>query len=416
MRGQRTQQRILEAALEVFGEVGYHQCGIARGTDAAGCTRASFYQSFSSTEDVFRHLAGQVGRQLIASAEALEPITAQRAGWESVRAWVARHAEIQQRYQPVFQAFQAATESDEAVAAGSVRILGRHVATVRSKVVGSSLTTRQLDATVELMLHCMTRTPHVVGVLRAGLPEGTLAETRIHDSLADLFHRALFGVDLTVNVQEPSLPAIPRMERAVDILVAMTPLPVSDGLSPAGARTLEALLVAARGVLLTRGYHGTRVDDVTDAAGLSHGAFYRYFDNKSHLVRILAIRSMQRMAEAFREIPTPSNGSGVDTAALRRWLRRYAGAHADEAAMIRVLIDATVDEPALLQESAAALDWGRARLVRLLAPRGFGDVEVEAVLIVVLLDAIGALRENPDCIDAAAHLVETALLGMPIRA
>src|SRR5919202_933025 len=63
-RGQRTQQRILDAALRVFGEEGYHQCSIDRVAKHAGCSRVSFYQYFSSKEDVFRHLAGQVARQL----------------------------------------------------------------------------------------------------------------------------------------------------------------------------------------------------------------------------------------------------------------------------------------------------------------------------------------------------------------
>src|SRR6266545_5679096 len=57
-RGLRSQQRILDAALQVFGEVGYHQCGVIRITEVAGCSRASFYQYFSSKEDVFRRLAG----------------------------------------------------------------------------------------------------------------------------------------------------------------------------------------------------------------------------------------------------------------------------------------------------------------------------------------------------------------------
>src|SRR5919109_2440838 len=48
VRGQRAQQRILEAALQVFGEVGYHRCGVARITEVAGCSRAAFYQYFSS--------------------------------------------------------------------------------------------------------------------------------------------------------------------------------------------------------------------------------------------------------------------------------------------------------------------------------------------------------------------------------
>src|SRR2546422_8981469 len=75
-RGQRTQQRILDAALRAFGEEGYHACSIDRITKLARCSRVSFYQYFSSKEDVFRYLAGQVDRQLSASTEALDPLTA----------------------------------------------------------------------------------------------------------------------------------------------------------------------------------------------------------------------------------------------------------------------------------------------------------------------------------------------------
>src|SRR5260221_4541057 len=71
-RGQRTQQRILEAALQLFGEEGYHRCSIDRITERAGCSRASFYQYFSGKEAVFQQLTGQVARQLSASTEALD--------------------------------------------------------------------------------------------------------------------------------------------------------------------------------------------------------------------------------------------------------------------------------------------------------------------------------------------------------
>src|SRR4051795_3353854 len=74
-RGQRTQQRIVDAALAVFGEAGYHRCSIDDITRLAGCSRVSFYQYFSSKEDVFRHLAVQVARQLQASTDRLDPIT-----------------------------------------------------------------------------------------------------------------------------------------------------------------------------------------------------------------------------------------------------------------------------------------------------------------------------------------------------
>src|SRR6185503_17887792 len=70
-RGQRTQQRILDAALVAFGEKGFHGCSIDRITKLARCSRVSFYQYFANKEDVFGQLAGQIARQVSASTEAL---------------------------------------------------------------------------------------------------------------------------------------------------------------------------------------------------------------------------------------------------------------------------------------------------------------------------------------------------------
>ena len=41
-------------------------------------------------------------------------------------------------------------------------------------------------------------------------------------------------------------------------------------------------------VLPARGYHDARVDDIVAAAGVSHGSFYRYFENKDDFFRVLA--------------------------------------------------------------------------------------------------------------------------------
>ena len=211
-RGQRAHQRILEAALRVFGEEGYHQCGVIRITEVAGCSRAAFYQYFSSKEDVFRHLAGQVARQLVASAEALGPITADLAGWQTLRAWVARHGEIYDRYEPVFEAHQAAAESDEAVASGSARIADRTVAGVRAKLTTSLLPSRQLDETIAILLECMTRARRVAEVVGAALMQGPAGASaypraRVDDAITDIVHRTLVGQlepDVNVHVRRRS--------------------------------------------------------------------------------------------------------------------------------------------------------------------------------------------------------------------
>jgi AcrR family transcriptional regulator len=424
-RGQRAHQRILEAALQVFGEEGYHQCGVIRITEVAGCSRAAFYQYFSSKEDVFRHLAGQVARQLVASAEALGPVTADLEGWETLRAWVGRHGEIYDRYEPVFEAHQAAAESDEAVASGSARIADRTVAEVRAKLTTSVLPSRQLDEAIALLLECMTRARSVAEIVGSALQGAGGASgyprSRVDDAITDIVHRTLVGgLDPAVNVHAPARRRPPRVPLGPVMLQGLQTDDGPEDLSPTGARTLAALLAAGHDVLVARGYHGTRVDDITQAAKVSHGAFYRYFDNKDHLIRLLTVRAIRTVSMAMADIPDiaagaaaggPAASAKTTSATLRQWLRRYQTTQASEAAMIRVWLDATADDPSLQPESAAALDWGRRRLARFLEPRGFGDVDTEALVMVALLDAVGARPQGPATVPATAHIIERGFLG-----
>jgi AcrR family transcriptional regulator len=184
-----------------------------------------------------------------------------------------------------------------------------------------------------------------------------------------------------------------------------------QALNAAGRRALRALLEAGRDTFVARGYHRTRVDDIVAAAGVSHGAFYHYFESKDQFAQVIAARAIRRVAAAFADIPERSGPEGARRTALRRWLRRYNAAHATEAAMFRVWLDASLQNSALSTDSAAALDWGRRRMARFLAPREFGDVDTEAVVMVALLAAFGARGRSTPAIDAATHIVERGLLG-----
>src|ERR1700727_2510267 len=120
-RGQRTRQRILDAALQLFGDEGFHQCSIARITKKANCSRVSFYQYFAGKEDVFSSLAGQVARQISASTEAIDPLTPDATGREGLRTWVGRYGDIHARYGPIFRALPTAFEEDDGLHAGAAR-------------------------------------------------------------------------------------------------------------------------------------------------------------------------------------------------------------------------------------------------------------------------------------------------------
>lgn len=410
-RGQRTQQRILDAALRVFGDEGYHQCGIDRITKVAGCSRASFYQYFSGKEDVFRHLAEQVGRQVSASIEVLGPLTADAEGWSAVRAWLARYADIYERYEPVFKAFQAAVESDEAIAGGSVRTNERNVAGIRSRLATTTLPPRQLDPVIALVLEFLPRTFADVTTIRLAMP-AAYPEERIGEALADIVHRTLFGLRAQVNVHAPAEPRPPSLEFGPVMRDALESNPAASDLNAAGRRTLQALMEAGRDVFVARGYHRTRINDVVAAAGVSHGAFYRYFESKDQFAHLLAVQAIRKVSTAFTDIPAEGADDGsAGRATLRRWLRRYNTMQATEAAMIRVWGDAALQDANLRDDSAAALDWGRRRMARFLRPRDFGDVDTEALVMVALLGAFGSRERPPAVVDAAAHIIERGFLG-----
>src|SRR4029453_6188958 len=137
--------------------------------------------------------------------------------------------------------------------------------------------------------------------------------------------------------------------------------------------------------------HGTPLPHIVRAAGVSHGAFYRYFKNKDDLAQVVAVRAMRRVQSTMTEIPflDDENRPGSRNGALRAWLRRYCAAHAAETAAIRVWADAAQHHPALQGDSAAALDWGRRRMALFLEQRGFGDVDAEAFVGIALLSAFG---------------------------
>jgi AcrR family transcriptional regulator len=406
-RGQRTQQRILDAALEVFGELGFAECSIDAITRRAGCSRASFYQYFSSKDDVFSQLAARVARQVVALTDSIGPLTPDPAGRAALSAWLERYSEIHAANIAVFRVFDSAAESTPPVATMRATAGEHAVSRIRSKLDVGGLSARELDAVITLLVDCVRRTLRIADMLRSAAPAAYPAE-RVHDALTDAIHRTLFGPIPQVNDGRPGLPP-PVLTISPSARRTFDRLSVTD--TAARAATMQSLLDAGHDVLAVRGYHATRVDDIVQAAGLSHGAFYRYFANLAEFVEALLLRSIRPVADALERIPAADVPDA--RAQLRRWLRTYNSAQARETAMIRVWVDASLDSTELSADTAAAVDWARRVMAGYLQPRGFGDPDMDAVVMLALLDAFGAHRRSADVIDAVAHVVERGLLGRP---
>jgi AcrR family transcriptional regulator len=191
---------------------------------------------------------------------------------------------------------------------------------------------------------------------------------------------------------------------------AATPRLDDPELGPVGLQTRTAVIEAGHQVFVERGYYGTRVDDIARAAGVSHGVFYRYFENKNHLFRLLAARASERLSAAFDQVDDIDLTGPDASAELRAWLHRYAVAHWEEAAILRVWTDAILRDPELGSASIDAIATSRASLLGMLRHRGFGDLDAEAVALLVLLEAMVAGVANEQREARVASLIERSVV------
>lgn len=104
--------------------------------------------------------------------------------------------------------------------------------------------------------------------------------------------------------------------------------PNADGQTPRsnkGAQTRARLLTAAKSVFEDTGFLDARISDIAEAAGLSHGSFYHYFDSKEQIFREIA-----EAQEALLTAPTPRDDGDTELSDLERirranhnYLERY---------------------------------------------------------------------------------------------
>ena len=125
-------------------------------------------------------------------------------------------------------------------------------------------------------------------------------------------------------------------------------------------RASEQLIQAAREVFERDGFHGARIVDVANAAGVGIGTFYRHFESKSALFRAV-------IGQVFDEIYTGGSTHSADAsdpaAAIELANRRFLEQYRREATMHSLLEQlAPIDE-----EARQVLLTGRARAVERIA-------------------------------------------------
>ena len=403
MRGAETQQKILDAALDVFAARGFHDTRVELITEAAGCSRPAFYQYFSSKDDVFWVLARGLARELGELADELGQVTADADGVRRLSQWFDVLVDLHVEYAPVFNMFQAAIRTQAPVGRRSRRISDRVGAALLGSV-GDSEPELALDGLATTTVTTLLRSIHY---WRAGI--GQLPRERFVVGTAQTIHRLLHGRIDGVNtgsrrVTPRTRP--PRFPEPPAVTSKRTP-------GPQGQKTRQKLLDAGSTVLPMRGYHETRVDDIADAAGLSHGCFYRYFANKDELFHALAAQAAERMVELVTAFPEDD-----DEGALREWLRDWFASYRANGGVISAWQELDYDDPALATFSLEVAIVVFDRLSRIVGRRGFGDATVDATSLLAVIERVpysvlvlGYLDEA-EAVEAAVFIVRRALLGL----
>src|SRR6266542_6742949 len=105
-RGQRTRQRLIDAAEQVFGELGYHNAGIVEITQKANVALGTFYLYFPDKRAIFRDLVQTLNERLRTTIRERVDGIADRlevevAGFETFFRFVREHRDL---YRVVLQA------------------------------------------------------------------------------------------------------------------------------------------------------------------------------------------------------------------------------------------------------------------------------------------------------------------------
>lgn len=404
-RGSETQRRILAAALQVFGEVGFHNARVELITQAADCSRPSFYQYFSSKDDLFSYLADQLGVAMIGLIEQLEPVAPDAAGLAVLADWIDDFLTLCGQYAPVFAAFHSASRHHEQLAQGSRTMGDRLDAALLNELSRTSdapLDTRVAGAIVSGVVGILSRCGTISDRLL-----GPRSRPRLVRGLSLVIHRVFCGPLPGVNLLDPVRVRLPKPRPTASSIDR----PVPD-LGTRGGLTRQRLLEAGAKVLPERGFYDSRVDDIVKTANLSHGSFYRYFDSKDALFRVLAAGASTQLIDHLDSLHINDSGEAV-----RKWLKSWMEAYRDNGGVISAWQEIHTADHEMQQMSDQVAGAVLHRLVTILRKRTFGDPMVDGLALLALLErmpysvyTIEHLAES-DAIEAMLIVVQRGFFG-----
>ena len=188
-QGKKTLRKLLDAAIVVFDERGYHAARVDDIVSVAKTSHGTFYLYFSSKEDLFRALVADVTEEMRELSDSLPSIGSGKAGWEALREWLARFHDIYDHYHPVIRAWTENNSNNRDLARMGVRVLGRFMDGLVQRVKEIDPAPVSDPETAALAMVAMIERSAMYSVAGGfGLDREELLDT-----LATILHVGLFG-------------------------------------------------------------------------------------------------------------------------------------------------------------------------------------------------------------------------------
>jgi AcrR family transcriptional regulator len=160
-----------------------------------------------------------------------------------------------------------------------------------------------------------------------------------------------------------------------------------------GMQTRVRLLDAAKQIFSENGFLEARISDIAERAGLSHGAFYHYFDSKEEIFREVAEAVDQELNAPVNDVIFDHSSAATPHERVAHALRLHLESYRDEAEIMGV-----IEQVSRYDDHVNAVRFARqkeytdlvAGSIRQLQRRGLVDPELDPTIAAAGVGAMTA--------------------------
>jgi AcrR family transcriptional regulator len=161
--------------------------------------------------------------------------------------------------------------------------------------------------------------------------------------------------------------------------------------TPKSKRRYGELLEAARLTFERLGYHDTRVADIVQAAGVSNGTFYTYFDSKVDVLKVL----FSQVADDFYDALTVDvDRQATPLLTLEATIRQFMHNYRDRIPMIRIMEQAVSSSDEFIEDCLRIRARFSARLIATLETHPLKNAAGHPVDAEMVAYALGGMVDD----------------------